>query len=52
MSLCETITRKLQQATCDKIALNRRILHWHQCLKEAAKALDGKPHTGKDAKSK
>lgn len=43
--LCkDTIIKKLQQATCDKVDWNRRFLKWHRCLKEAEKALDGKDH--------
>ncbi len=42
MSLRHTVIKKLQQATCDKVEWNRRILKWHKCLKEAEKALDCK----------
>lgn len=51
MSMQDNIIKKLQQATCDKIELNRRILRWRKCLKEAEKALkDGcrKEHDHKD----
>lgn len=49
MSACDCIKKKLQQATCDKIALNRKILRWQKCLKEAEKALGGEcgKHDGK-----
>lgn len=33
--------RKLQQATCDKIDWNRKILKWRKCIKEAEKAICG-----------
>ena len=35
MSLCECMKKKLQQATCDKIDWNRKILKWRKCFKEA-----------------
>ena len=39
MNLPPSITRKLQKATCHKIALNCRILRIRRCFKEAQKAL-------------
>lgn len=41
MSLCECMKKKLQQATCDKIDWNRKILKWRKCFKEAEKAICG-----------
>lgn len=41
MSMRDTITKKLQQATCDKVELNRRVLKWQKCLKDVEKVLDG-----------
>lgn len=41
MSLCECMKKKFQQATCDKIDWNRKILKWRKCFKEAEKAICG-----------
>lgn len=41
MGMRDEIMKKLSQATCDKIELNRKILRICRCLKEAAKELDG-----------
>jgi hypothetical protein len=39
MAVKETIIKKLQQATCDKTELNRKVVKWQKSLKEAEKAL-------------
>lgn len=41
MGLKETIVKKLQQATCDKIALNRQVLCWCKACREIEKYLNG-----------
>lgn len=35
----DTIIKKLQQATCDKVELNRQVMKWQKSLKEAEKVL-------------
>ena len=35
----DTIIKKLQQATCDKTELNKKVVRWKKSLKEAEKAL-------------
>lgn len=42
MGLKRKITRALSQATCDKTELNRTILRFRKCFKEAEAALCGK----------
>ena len=39
MAMKDTIIKKLQQATCDKTELNKKVIKWHKSLKEAEKAL-------------
>ena len=39
MAMKETIIKKLQQATCDKTELNKKVVKWQKSLKEAEKAL-------------
>lgn len=39
MPLPPAITRRLLKATCDKTALDRRVLHLRRCLKEVNSAL-------------
>ena len=41
MSLKDAAGKKLQQATCDKTELNRRILRWYRCLKEVQTFIEG-----------
>lgn len=41
MSAKDTIIKKLQQATCDRIELNRQVLKLQKGLKEVEKAIDG-----------
>ncbi len=41
MAIKETVIKKLQQATCDKTELNRKVIKWQKSLKEAEKALKG-----------
>ncbi len=48
MAMKETIIKKLQQATCDKTELNKKVIKWQKSLKEAEKAL--KDGGKKDAK--
>ena len=40
MTLKEKIVRRLRCATCDKEALNRRLLKWRKCFKEVEKELN------------
>ena len=40
MDLKTKITRSLQSATCDKEALNRKILNWCRCFREVEKILN------------
>ena len=40
MTLKEKIVQCLRCATCDKEALNRRLLKWHKCFKEVEKELN------------
>lgn len=42
MGMHNHIIRKLSQATCDKVELNRRVLRLCKCFKEAEKALSCK----------
>ena len=39
MAMKDTIIKKLQQATCDKTELNKKVVRWQKSLKEAEKAL-------------
>ena len=39
MAVKDTIIKKLQQATCDKVELNRQVMRWQKSLKEVEKAL-------------
>ena len=39
MAMKETIIKKLQQATCDKTELNKKVVKWQKSLKEAEKVL-------------
>ncbi|MCI8535776.1 MAG: hypothetical protein HFG68_09425 [Hungatella sp.] len=39
MAMKDTIIKKLQQATCDKTELNKKVIKWQKSLKEAEKAL-------------
>jgi len=41
MAIKESVIKKLQQATCDKTELNRKVVKWQKSLKEAEKALKG-----------
>ncbi len=41
MAMQETLVKKLQQATCDKPDLNRRILKLQKAFKEVEKTLSG-----------
>ena len=47
MSDKDTIIKKLQQATCDRIELNRQVLKWQKGLKEVEKAIEGTNHKKK-----
>ena len=38
MAMKDTIIKKLQQATCDKTELNKKVVSWQKSLKEAEKA--------------
>ncbi|WP_154106737.1 MULTISPECIES: hypothetical protein [unclassified Clostridium] len=40
MSIKKKLVRCLRSATCDKEALNRRILKWRKCFKEVEKELN------------
>lgn len=40
MDLKTKITRSLQSATCDKEALNRKILNWRRGFREVEKILN------------
>lgn len=37
----DTVIKKLQQATCDKVEFNRQVLRWQKSLKEVEKAIEG-----------
>ena len=39
MAMKDTIIKKLQQATCDKTELNKKVVRWQKSFKEAEKAL-------------
>ncbi|MCI8888493.1 MAG: hypothetical protein HFG70_10465 [Hungatella sp.] len=39
MSVKDTLIKRLQQATCDKTELNKKVVRWQKSLKEAEKAL-------------
>ncbi len=39
MAVKDSIIKKLQQATCDKTELNKKVIRWHKSLKEAEKVL-------------
>lgn len=39
MGMCDSWSKKLSQATCDKIEFNRRMLRLRKCFKEAEKAI-------------
>lgn len=39
MAIKDIIIKKLQQATCDKTELNKKVIKWQKSLKEAEKAL-------------
>lgn len=41
MDIKKQITRKLIQATSDKVELNKQALKWKKSMEEAAKALGG-----------
>ena len=41
MDLKKQLTRRLAQATSDKVELNKRALKWKKSMEEAAKALGG-----------
>jgi len=47
MSAKDSIVKKLQQATCDRIELNRQVLKWQKGLKEIEKVIDGTTHKKK-----
>lgn len=47
MSAKDTIIKKLQQATCDRIELNRQVLKWQKGLKEIEKVIEGTDHKKK-----
>ena len=47
MSAKDTIVKKPQQATCDRIELNRQVLKWQKGLKEVEKAIEGTNHKKK-----
>lgn len=49
MALKENIIKKLQQATCDKTELNKKVVRWQKSLREAEKVLKdgGKKNSGK-----
>ena len=47
MSAKDSIVKKLQQATCDRIELNRQVLKWQKGLKEIEKVRDGTTHKKK-----
>lgn len=41
MGMRDSLNKKLSQATCDKIELNKKILRIHKSLKEVEKAING-----------
>ncbi len=47
MPLPEKLTRCLQQATCDQIDLNRKILHLRRCFLEVDRILNCEEQKGK-----
>lgn len=47
MSAKDTIVKKLQQATCDRIELNRQILKLQKGLREVEKVIEGTNHKKK-----
>ena len=47
MPLPEKLTRCLQQATCDQIDLNRKILHLRRCFLEVDRILNCEEPKGK-----
>ncbi len=48
MKLPPKLVRRLSCATCDKIELDRKALHYRKCFLEVCKILDG----GKDKRKK